>query len=34
MRNVLFDRPYLLLIRDTATGEPLFLARVAGPAAA
>jgi serine protease inhibitor len=28
-----FDRPYLLLVTDTATGEPLFLARVANPAA-
>jgi hypothetical protein len=27
-----FDRPYLLLVTDTATGEPLFLARVANPA--
>jgi len=30
---VVFDRPYLLLVTDTATGEPLFLARVAHPAA-
>jgi serpin B len=29
-----FDRPYLLLIRDTLTGEPLMLAWVANPAAA
>jgi len=29
---IVFDRPYLLLVRDTATGEPLFLARVANPA--
>jgi serine protease inhibitor len=28
-----FDRPYLLLVTDPATGEPLFLARVADPAA-
>jgi hypothetical protein len=25
-RTVVFDRPYLLLVTDTATGEPLFLA--------
>lgn len=30
--TVTFNRPYLLLVRDTATGEPLFLARVADPA--
>ena len=30
-RTVVFDRPYLLLITGTATGEPLFLARVANP---
>ncbi len=30
-RDVVFDRPYLLLVRDTVTGEPLFLARVADP---
>jgi serpin B len=29
--DVVFDRPYLLLVRDTVTGEPLFLARVADP---
>ncbi len=29
--QILFDRPYLLLVTDTATGEPLFLARVAKP---
>ncbi|WP_433337044.1 serpin family protein [Spirillospora sp. CA-294931] len=29
--KVVFDRPYLLLVRDTRTGEPLFLARVADP---
>jgi serpin B len=28
-----FDRPYLLLVTATATGEPLFAARVANPAA-
>jgi serpin B len=31
--QVAFNRPYLMLITDTATGEPLFLARVADPAA-
>jgi serpin B len=31
MRQVVFDRPYLMLVTDTATGEPLFLARVADP---
>jgi serpin B len=31
-REVNFDRPYLLLITDTRTGEPLFLAKVANPA--
>ena len=30
---VVFDRPYLLLVTDKAAGEPLFLARVANPAA-
>ncbi|WP_329521396.1 serpin family protein [Spirillospora sp. NBC_01491] len=29
--EVAFDRPHLLLVRDTRTGEPLFLARVADP---
>jgi serine protease inhibitor len=29
--TVRFDRPYLMLIMDTQTGEPLFLARVADP---
>ncbi|MBW8485503.1 serpin family protein [Actinomadura parmotrematis] len=29
--RVAFDRPYLLLVRDRTTGEPLFLARVADP---
>jgi serpin B len=31
--QVVFDRPYLLMVTDIATGEPLFLARVANPAA-
>jgi serine protease inhibitor len=31
--QVVFDRPYLMLVTDTATGEPLFLAEVADPAA-
>ena len=31
-REVDFNRPYLLLITDTRTGEPLFLAKVANPA--
>jgi serine protease inhibitor len=30
---VVFDRPYLMLVTDTATGEPLFLAKVANPTA-
>ena len=30
-RTVVFDRPYVVLITDTTTGEPLFLARVANP---
>jgi hypothetical protein len=30
---VWFDRPYLLLVSAQATGEPLFLAEVADPAA-
>ena len=30
---VTFDRPYLLLVSAKATGEPLFLAEVANPAA-
>jgi serine protease inhibitor len=33
LTRVVFDRPYLMLVADTATGEPLFLARVADPAA-
>jgi serine protease inhibitor len=28
-----FDRPYLMLVTDTASGEPLFIARVTNPAA-
>ena len=31
-REVDFNRPYLLLVTDTRTGEPLFLAKVASPA--
>jgi serine protease inhibitor len=30
-RQIVFSRPYLMLVTDTATGEPLFLARVADP---
>ena len=30
---VMFDRPYLMVVTDTATGEPLIMARVADPAA-
>jgi len=29
--QVRFDRPYLLMVTDRATGEPLFMARVADP---
>ena len=32
--TVVFNRPYLMLVTDTSTGEPLFLAKVANPAAA
>jgi serpin B len=32
-RTVVFNRPYLMLVTDTSTGEPLFLAKVANPAA-
>jgi serpin B len=32
LTGVAFDRPYVLLVTDTQTGEPLFLARVADPA--
>jgi serpin B len=28
---IVFDRPYLLMVTDIATGEPLFLARVTDP---
>jgi serine protease inhibitor len=31
--QVVFDRPYLMLVTAGATGEPLFIARVANPAA-
>jgi serpin B len=30
---VTFDRPYLMVVTDSATGEPLFLARVTNPQA-
>ena len=30
--QVSFDRPYLMVMTDRATGEPLFMARVANPA--
>ena len=30
--QVVFDRPYLMLVTDSATGEPLFMARVTNPA--
>ena len=29
---VIFDRPYLMMVTDVATGEPLIMARVADPA--
>jgi serpin B len=29
---VLFNRPYLMVVTDRATGEPLFIARVTNPA--
>jgi serpin B len=29
--KVAFDRPYLMVVTDRATGEPLFMARVADP---
>ena len=32
--TVVFNRPYLMLVTATSTGEPLFLAKVANPAAA
>lgn len=28
---VVFNRPYLVIVRDTSTGEPLFMARIADP---
>src|SRR4051794_25914909 len=31
-KKVVFDKPYVLLIRDDRTGQPLFVARVADPA--
>jgi serpin B len=31
--QVVFDRPYLMLVTASATGEPLLAARVANPAA-
>ncbi|HEY3503346.1 MAG TPA: serpin family protein [Actinocatenispora sp.] len=31
LRSVRFDRPYLMLVRDTRTGELLFLSRVTDP---
>lgn len=30
--GIAFDRPYLMLITSTSTGDPLFLATVANPA--
>ena len=30
---VVFDRPYLMVVTSTATGEPLFMARVTDPLA-
>jgi serine protease inhibitor len=32
-RAVVFNRPYLMLVTDAVTGEPLFLAKVADPTA-
>jgi serine protease inhibitor len=32
-RTIVFNRPYLMLVTDTSNGEPLFLAKVANPAA-
>ena len=32
-RTIDFNRPYLMLVTDASTGEPLFLAKVADPAA-
>jgi len=31
--QVVFDRPYLMLVTASATGEPLLIARVANPSA-
>jgi serine protease inhibitor len=31
--RVVFDRPYLMVVTDSAAGEPLFMARVANPGA-
>jgi serine protease inhibitor len=28
---VIFDRPYLMVVTDTATGEPLIMAQVTDP---
>jgi serpin B len=33
VRTIVFGRPYLMLVTDTATGEPLFIAEVANPTA-
>jgi serine protease inhibitor len=33
VRQIVFNHPYLMLVTDTATGEPLFLSRVASPSA-
>jgi serine protease inhibitor len=30
--QIRFDRTYLMVVTDRATGEPLFMARVANPA--
>ncbi len=30
--QVRFDRPYVMMVTDRTTGEPLFMARVADPA--
>jgi serine protease inhibitor len=32
-RTIVFNRPYLMLVTDAATGEPLFFAKVADPTA-
>jgi serine protease inhibitor len=32
-QTIAFNRPYLMLVTDTSTGEPLFLAKVANPSA-